>query len=47
MTARKILVVDDDEMLRDSLVEQLALYEEFAVDSEATATAGVQSARSV
>jgi len=45
MTARKILVVDDDETLRESLVEQLSLYEEFQVESEATATAGVQCAR--
>ena len=29
MPARKILVVDDDDVLRDSLVEQLSLYEEF------------------
>ena len=36
--ARKILIVDDDTELRDALVEQLALHEEFeatAVDSGA------------
>jgi len=31
-TARNILVVDDDEDLRDSLAEQLALHEEFETD---------------
>jgi len=31
-TARHILVVDDDEDLRDSLAEQLALHEEFETD---------------
>ena len=37
MPARKILVVDDDDVLRESLVEQLSLYEEFDVESEGTA----------
>jgi DNA-binding response OmpR family regulator len=45
MAARSILVVDDDDMLRDSLVEQLSLYEEFDIDNEATAGKGVQKAR--
>ncbi len=45
MTARTILLVDDDEDLREALTEQLSLYEEFAVSSEATATKGVQAAR--
>ena len=45
MPARSILVVDDDDMLRDSLVEQLSLYEEFDIDNEATAGKGVQKAR--
>jgi DNA-binding response OmpR family regulator len=45
MPARSILVVDDDDMLRDSLVEQLGLYEEFDIDQEATAGKGVQKAR--
>jgi DNA-binding response OmpR family regulator len=45
MPARTILVVDDDDMLRDSLVEQLSLYEEFDIDHEATAGKGVQKAR--
>jgi len=45
MPVRKILVVDDDETLRESLVEQLSLYEEFETAQEGTATAGVQKAR--
>ena len=45
MPARKILVVDDDEVLRDSLVEQLSLYEEFDIDHAENATKGVQAAR--
>lgn len=45
MTARTILLVDDDEDLREALTEQLSLYEEFTVSSEATATKGVQAAR--
>jgi DNA-binding response OmpR family regulator len=45
MTARTILLVDDDEDLREALTEQLSLYEEFAVSNEATATKGVQAAR--
>jgi len=45
MPARKILVVDDDDLLRESLVEQLSLYEEFDIDHEATAGKGVQKAR--
>ena len=45
MTARKILIVDDDDLLRESLVEQLSLYEEFEIGEEATATKGIQHAR--
>ena len=45
MSARKILVVDDDEVLRDSLVEQLSLHEEFELEQEGTAAKGVQAAR--
>jgi len=44
MTARTILLVDDDE-LREALTEQLSLYEEFQVTTEASATKGVQAAR--
>lgn len=45
MTARTILIVDDDEDLRSTLVEQLSLYEEFQVLEEPTATKGVHTAR--
>ncbi len=45
MTARTILIVDDDDDLRDTLLEQLALYEEFQVLQESTAAAGIQTAR--
>ncbi|MGB7335410.1 MAG: response regulator transcription factor [Salaquimonas sp.] len=45
MTARSILLVDDDEDLREALTEQLSLYEEFEVLSEASATKGVHTAR--
>ena len=45
MTARTILIVDDDEDLRATLVEQLSLYEEFQVLREDTATGGIQTAR--
>jgi DNA-binding response OmpR family regulator len=45
MGARRILIVDDDDLLRESLVEQLSLYEEFELMDESTATKGVQRAR--
>ncbi|AVA23362.1 response regulator transcription factor [Rhizobium sp. LEGMi198b] len=45
MTARTILLVDDDNDLREMLVEQLSLYEEFTVLQEATAGKGVAAAR--
>ena len=45
MTARTILIVDDDDDLREALIEQLSLYEEFDIESEQTATAGVKHAR--
>ena len=45
MSTRTILIVDDDEDLRDTLVEQLSLYEEFDVLQEATAAKGIQAAR--
>jgi DNA-binding response OmpR family regulator len=46
MPARRILVVDDDDVLRDSLVEQLSLYEEFDIVQDSTAARGVARARS-
>lgn len=45
MTARTILLVDDDNDLRETLVEQLSLYEEFTILQEATATKGIHTAR--
>ena len=42
---RKILIVDDDTELREALVEQLALHEEFEAESVDTGTKGVQAAR--
>lgn len=45
MAAKSILLVDDDEDLREALVEQLALYDEFVVQTEASATKGVTTAR--
>jgi DNA-binding response OmpR family regulator len=44
--ARKVLIVDDDDELRDALVEQLALHDEFeaeAVDSAAKAVAAAKA----
>jgi len=40
-TARRILVVDDDEDLREPLREQLALHDEFDVVTEDTATKAI------
>ncbi|MDZ5699345.1 MULTISPECIES: response regulator transcription factor [Phyllobacteriaceae] len=45
MTPRTILIVDDDDDLRATLVEQLALYEEFDLLQEATATKAIHAAR--
>ncbi len=45
-TARKILIVDDDEDLRSSLRDQLALHDEFEVVVAGTAAKGVETARS-
>ncbi len=46
MTARHILLIDDDDDLRDALQEQLSLYEEFKISTEASATKGINAARS-
>jgi DNA-binding response OmpR family regulator len=43
--ARRILVVDDDPELRETLVEQLALHEEFETESVESAQAALQHAR--
>lgn len=45
-TARKLLLVDDDEELRSSLRDQLSLYEEFEVDVAGTASKGIEMAKS-
>jgi len=45
MAARSILIVDDDNDLRQTLVEQLALYEEFSVSDADTASRGITAAR--
>lgn len=46
MTARTILLVDDDDDLRQTLVEQLSLYEEFSILQESNATKGMNVAKS-
>ena len=45
MAAKNILIVDDDDDLRDALVEQLSLYEEFTISTEASATKAINVAR--
>ncbi|MFA7638946.1 MAG: response regulator transcription factor [Parvibaculum sp.] len=42
---KKILLVDDDDVLRDSLAEQLELHDEFACAAVATAEAGIEHAK--
>jgi DNA-binding response OmpR family regulator len=46
MTARHLLLVDDDKDLRDALTEQLSLYDEFEIICEASAAKGIHTARS-
>ena len=46
MTGKKILLVDDDDVLRQSLEEQLQLHEEFATTACATAGDGIERAKS-
>ena len=43
--ARKVLIVDDDDELRDTLVEQLALHDDFEAESVDTATKAVNAAK--
>lgn len=45
MTARTILLVDDDDDLRETLVEQLSPYDEFVILQEPNATKGMAAAR--
>jgi DNA-binding response OmpR family regulator len=42
-TTKKILIVDDDDTLRETLIEQIGLHEEFSTQDAATATAGVKA----
>ena len=42
---RKILIVDDDSELREALVEQLALHEEFESIAVDNGTRGIQTAK--
>ena len=44
-TARKLLIVDDDEDLRESLREQLALHDEFDIATADTATRGIEAVK--
>jgi len=45
MTERSILLVDDDDDLREALTEQLALYDEFTLTQEDNAAAGIKAAK--
>ncbi|MCG8546767.1 MAG: response regulator transcription factor, partial [Alphaproteobacteria bacterium] len=45
MTGKKILLVDDDEVLRDSLKEQLELHEEFDTATCGTAGDAIEQAK--
>lgn len=42
---KRILLVDDDEMLRGELVEQFAVYDEFETYDVGTATLGIEAAK--
>jgi DNA-binding response OmpR family regulator len=44
-TTKKILIIDDDDALREALMEQFSLHEEFAVSDVSTATAGVKAVK--
>src|SRR5690606_41467507 len=44
--ARKILLVDDDAELREALVEQLALHQEFETSAVESAQAALEEAKS-
>ena len=45
-SGKKILLIDDDEALRQSLSEQLRLHEEFETLEAETATTGLEMAKS-
>lgn len=42
---KKIMIVDDDALLRETLREQFSLHDEFLVSEAATATAGVKAVK--
>ena len=44
-SSKKILIVDDDDVLRESLREQFSLHEDFEVADAATATLGLKAAK--
>jgi DNA-binding response OmpR family regulator len=44
-TTKKIIIIDDDDMLRDTLKEQFSLHDEFSVTDASTATAGVKAVK--
>ena len=44
-TTKKILIVDDDDALRETLREQFSLHDEFTVTDVANATAGVKAVK--
>jgi DNA-binding response OmpR family regulator len=43
---KKIIIIDDDDMLRETLLEQFSLHDEFVVSDAATAGAGVKTVKS-
>lgn len=45
-TARKILIVDDDDDLRETLMDQIALHDEFEPTGRDTAGSGIEAAKS-
>ena len=45
-TARRVLIVDDDEELRETLKDQLILHDEFEVQTIGTASKGMELAKS-
>ena len=44
-TTKKIIIIDDDDMLRDTLKEQFSLHDEFVVTDVANATAGIKAVK--